>query len=218
MRNKIIAGFLSTALLLIPLAAHANEAVHLNGKLVDGRVYMPLRAAGAQIGAVTTWNQKTQTAIVNKDGKVLEVKLGEFVKMFDNRVYVQFREFNETFFEQDHIVWHPTDLVASSEHITVDLGTLDNEQAFKLVEPLFSKHSDTKEYFKQGKENLHYGLSIAYSGTDKALVTVSTGQKDKYGRYINIYSYKVNVSRYSSGWKVVSYNYTKTEIPDWVYS
>jgi len=92
MKNKIIAGFLSTALLLSPLSAHADEAVHLSGKLVDGRVYMPLRAAGAQIGAITTWNQKTQTATVNKDGKVLEVKLGEFVKMFDNRVYVQFRD------------------------------------------------------------------------------------------------------------------------------
>lgn len=80
MRNKIIAGFLSTALLLIPLAAHADEAVHLNGKLVDGRVYMPLRAAGAHIEAVTTWNQKTQTAIVNKDGKLLEVKLGNLLK------------------------------------------------------------------------------------------------------------------------------------------
>ncbi|GMK37039.1 hypothetical protein PCCS19_00920 [Paenibacillus sp. CCS19] len=218
MKNKIIAGFLSTALLLSPIAAHADEAVHLNGKLVDGRVFMPLRAAGAQIGAVTTWNQKTQTATVKKDGKVLEVKLGEFVKMFDNRVYVQFREFNETFFEQDHIVWHPTDLVSSSEHITVDLGTLDNAQAFKLVEPLFSKHEDSKEYFEEDKDNLYYGLSISYSGTDKALVTVSTGQKDEYGRYIFTCSYKVNVSRNSSGWKIVSYNYIKTEIPDWVNS
>ncbi|WP_458123992.1 stalk domain-containing protein [Paenibacillus sp. Z3-2] len=217
MKNKIIAGLLSTALLLNPLAAHADEAVHLNGKLVDGRVFMPLRAAGDQIGAVTTWNQKTKAATVKKDGKVLEVKLGEYVKMFDNRVYVQFREFNETFFEQDHIVWHPTDLVASSEHITVDIGTLDNAQAFKLVKPLFSKHEDSKEYFED-KDNSYYGLSISYSGTDKAVVTVSTGQKDEYGRYIFICSYKVNVSKYSSGWKVVSYNYTKTEIPDWVYS
>ena len=36
------------------MAAHADEAVHLNGMLVDGRVFMPLRAAGDQFGALTT--------------------------------------------------------------------------------------------------------------------------------------------------------------------
>lgn len=105
---------------------------------------MPLRALGDQIGGVTIWNQKTQTATVKKDGKVLQVKLGEYVKILDNRVYVQFREFNETFFKQDQIVWNPTDLVASSGHITVKLGTLDDAKAFKLglflIEPCGTKN------------------------------------------------------------------------------
>lgn len=216
MKNKIIAGVVSTALLLSPMAAHANETVSLKGKLVDGRVFMPLRAAGDGIGAVTNWNQKTQTATVKKDGKVLEVKLGEFVKLFDNRVYIQFREFNETFFEQDHIYWEPSYLIASSDHITVDLSTLDTDQAFKLVEPQFSKHEESKEYFDEDKEKVLYGLTITYSGTHKAEITVGASQKDQSGRAIYSYQYKVIVIKSSSGWKVVTYNYTSESIPDWV--
>ncbi|WP_054024921.1 copper amine oxidase N-terminal domain-containing protein [Bacillus sp. FJAT-28004] len=208
LRNKLIFGLVSTALLLSPIAAHANEPVRLDGKMVDGRVFMPLRAAGDGIGAETTWNQKSQTATVKKDGKILQAKLGQFVKLFNNRVYIQFREFNETFFETDTIGWNPNGLVADSQHIIVDLKPLTKDEALKLVSDSISMKKERQQFLIETKDSGVRQDMIYWEGFDKFKVTYYAEWNDGKDNY---YASTITVKMKKSGdkWILSSFNYHK---------
>lgn len=189
------------------MAAHANDQVMLDGKIVDGRAFMPLRAAGDGIGAVTTWNQKTQTATVKKDGKVLEVKLGKFVKLFDNRVYIQFREFNETFFENDKIYWNKDVLIASSEHITVNLQPLTKEEAIKIATP--SAQPRWQQFLKE-TEGFNVAEQINWIGLNSFKATYSSAWSNSgYDYYNNLSTIEVTMIKKGNTWIRTSLKYQK---------
>ncbi|MGO4106562.1 stalk domain-containing protein [Paenibacillus sp. YAF4_2] len=44
--------------------------------MVAGRVFVPIRETGEQLGAKISWNQKTKTASIEKDGNKLVAKVG----------------------------------------------------------------------------------------------------------------------------------------------
>lgn len=63
---------------VLPITIHADgEYVHSDvaPTIQNGRTLLPLRAAGEAIGATVDWDQPTQTATAEKDGKVVSFTL-----------------------------------------------------------------------------------------------------------------------------------------------
>lgn len=131
--SKALLGLAAAALLLSPISAHADSYVRLKGKLVDGRTYVPLRAAGEQMKAQIGWNNKTKTATITKDGKKLTATVGIEARLFDGSVYVQFRQINDAFYASEQIIWTPYKLMANTNHVIVSTAPLSNDEAMNLL-------------------------------------------------------------------------------------
>lgn len=58
MKRKLITVIVSTALLLNPMVAQADNDVTVDGKMVAGRVFVPIRETSDQLGSKISWNQK----------------------------------------------------------------------------------------------------------------------------------------------------------------
>lgn len=101
--------------------------------MLDNRVYVPIRENGEQLGAKISWNQKTKTASIQKDGDQLVAKVGPYVKILDGRVYVQLRQVNDTFFDDDPIGWDPMNLMASNNHFYVSVAPFETSDALKMA-------------------------------------------------------------------------------------
>ncbi|MFC5471116.1 copper amine oxidase N-terminal domain-containing protein [Cohnella suwonensis] len=164
MRMKILAGLIGAALMLSPtISAYAAE---VQGKMVDDRIYVPLRYAADQIKAQVSWDNKTKTATMTKDDKQLIAKVGgPFVKVFHGRVYVQFREVNDTFFGVEQVYWYPDSLSAGSDHMRVSLAPLTKDEAMHILYTAIAKANSITNV-KQKREYLQPHF------TDKAINTI----------------------------------------------
>lgn len=115
MNNKIIALMTATLLtfsaattLAQPVKANpaAEEgAIFLNvqGKIVDGRTFVPIREIGTIVGADVSWNQKEKTVTISKSGLEVIVKANSNfvtvnnvqipleipIKIFDGKSFIQ---------------------------------------------------------------------------------------------------------------------------------
>ena len=88
MKTKIVA-YAIALLLLFPVSAFAVDididdakvefCGHTGIPFIDSnnRTQVPLRMTMESLGAVVDWNQKTQTAVVEKDGIRVEVPIGK---------------------------------------------------------------------------------------------------------------------------------------------
>lgn len=207
---KLLVGLLGTALLVNPLVARADESeisVNLDGKYVDGRVYMPLRAAADGMGAATAWNQNTQTATVEKGGIKFEATVGPFVKVFNNRMYVQFREFNNTFFNQESINWVPDYLQAWSNHFFIQLAPLKEEEAVKLATNAISKKKEWQQ-FLQDTAGFNFQENVDWDGFDHYKATYYSEWNKKGDYYASAFEAKMKKS--FGKWVIYSYSYQKS--------
>lgn len=139
MKSKIISGIVSTVLLLSPMVAHADNHVTVDGKMVAGRIFVPIRETGEQLGAKISWNSKTKTASIEKDGNKLVAKVGPYVKIFDGRVYAQLREVNNTFYDNEPVGFDSKSLTAGNSHFYVSVTPLKTSVALKLASEAISK-------------------------------------------------------------------------------
>ncbi|WP_336775515.1 copper amine oxidase N-terminal domain-containing protein [Paenibacillus sp. MMO-58] len=212
-KMKILAGLTGISLLLNPIATYAEDAgiplTVLDGKLVSGRVFMPLRAAGDAIGAKIGWNQKTQTATVEKDGTVFVAKVGPFVKLFNNRVYVQFREFSETFFEQDTILWENNYLQASSAHFLVQTAPLKNAEALKIAAGAVAGKKDRKQFLKE-TDGFFVNEYVTWNGLNQYTARYNSEWNDTRDYYAS--TIEVVMTKSGDRWSAGSFRYYKEQI------
>lgn len=68
----------------VTVSANEEDRSIYNGKVLNGRTYAPIRAVGEKLDAQVGWSNKTKTATVKKDGKVLTIKLGSKVLKVNN--------------------------------------------------------------------------------------------------------------------------------------
>lgn len=209
LRSKFLIGLVSSALLLSPLTAHANNYISLNGKLVDGRIYMPLRAAGDEMKANVNWDQKTKTATLTKDGITLKAKVGPFVKLFDGRVYVQFREVSDTFYNKEQIIWDKSSLVASSNHFILNLRPLKDDEVQKIMIAAIMNNKAAKSFFEEMPKN--YNTLIVFSGLEKLTAKFSVEFTDSKGdNYLS--EIEGLIVKSGTNWKVVSLKQSKIDM------
>lgn len=207
MKNKLISGIISTALILSPIAAHANHYVTVDGKMLDNRVYVPIRETGEQLGAKISWNQKTKTAVIQKDGNQLVAKVGPYVKILDGRVYVQLREVNDTFFDHDPIGWSSSHLMASNNHFYVSVAPLETSTALKLVSASISNKKERAELVEKANGAELTG-ELTWEGFNKFKVNYSVEWKT------GDYSYRtgnIEIKLKRSGEKWIPYSYQYDE-------
>lgn len=204
MKNKIISGILLTGLLLSPNTAHAAIIPLDGGKLVDGRVFVPIREAGVKLGANISWNSKTKTASLEKDGNKLIAKVGPFVKIFDGRAYVQLREVSDTFFDNDPIGWDSATLTAGNSNLITSVAPLKTSDAIKITSNAISKKKEwIKLLEKANREEL--SGSLTWEGFDKFKVVYSV----EWHVYEAYTTGKIEVKMKKSGskWIPSSFNY-----------
>jgi len=58
------------------LSIHDREHEILNGKILNGRTYGPIRAIGEELEAKVNWDNKTKTVTIIKDYKTITLKTG----------------------------------------------------------------------------------------------------------------------------------------------
>ncbi|CAM3910695.1 stalk domain-containing protein [Cohnella lubricantis] len=208
-KYKLLAGLLGTAVLVSPLAAHAEDEAApqytvLDGKYLDDRVYMPLRAAADGIGAVTTWNQKTKTATVELNGKRFEATVGPYVKLFDNRIYVQFRQFDSTFFDPNHIIWQREHLQASSDRFIIQVAPLKDAEAVKFATNAIAKKPQRKQFLKD-TDGFFAQEYVYWEGFDKYKVIYNSEWNADGEYYSSTIEAKMKKSNHQ--WVIYSFNY-----------
>ncbi|MGE7947954.1 copper amine oxidase N-terminal domain-containing protein [Lysinibacillus sp. NPDC093688] len=64
-------------------ASENNYGIY-NGKVVNGRLYAPIRAVGEKIQAEVSWDKATKTATLIKDKKVIKLTLGSKILKVNN--------------------------------------------------------------------------------------------------------------------------------------
>ncbi|MGE8034083.1 hypothetical protein B1B04_20455 [Lysinibacillus sp. KCTC 33748] len=64
--------------------ASENKYGIYNGKVVNGRLYAPIRAVGEKIQAEVSWDKATKTATLIKDKKVIKLTLGSKILKVNN--------------------------------------------------------------------------------------------------------------------------------------
>jgi len=64
--------------------ASENDYGIYNGKVVNGRLYAPIRAVGEKIEAQVSWDKATKTATLIKDKKVIKLTLGSKILKVNN--------------------------------------------------------------------------------------------------------------------------------------
>ncbi|OAB40914.1 hypothetical protein PMSD_00785 [Paenibacillus macquariensis subsp. defensor] len=140
---------------------------------------MPLRAARDGMKANVTWDQKTKTATLTKDGITLKAKVGQFVKLFDGRVYVQFREVSDTLYNKELIIWDKSGLIASSDHFILNLRPLKDDEVQKIMTAAIMNNKAAKSFFEEIPNN--YNTHIVYSGLEKLTALFSVEYTDSKG-------------------------------------
>lgn len=74
-----------------------------------------------------------------KDGKKLEALVGRNARLFDDRIYVQARAINETFFDSEELTWVSSSHYAASNHMNVSAAPLTNDEATNIRHTAFAK-------------------------------------------------------------------------------
>ncbi|WP_342532485.1 copper amine oxidase N-terminal domain-containing protein [Lysinibacillus sp. FSL K6-0057] len=77
--------------------ASENDNQIYNGKVVNGRLYVPIRAVGEKIKAQVSWDATTKTATLIKGKKVIKMTLGSKILKVNNEQ----RQMDAFFYQSD---------------------------------------------------------------------------------------------------------------------
>ncbi len=132
-----------------------------------------------------------------------------FVKLFDGRVYVQFREVSDTLYNKELINWDKSSLVASSNHFLLNLAPLKAEEVEKMLTAVIMKNKAVKSLFAEFSE--YYNTHIYYSWLEKLTARFNAEYGDANGDY---YASPIEgvIVKYGNKWTVTSLKPTKTGI------
>ncbi|GLX71287.1 copper amine oxidase N-terminal domain-containing protein [Paenibacillus glycanilyticus] len=189
MKKTVLVGLMSAALMVGPVSSYAaNDDVatlSLKGILSEGRLYAPLRVTGEKLGAKISWNQKTNTASLNKDGQTFTAIVGNGALLISGKVYVQFKALNNFFYPDDYIKWNKSTMIGSSEHIEVQAYPLTDEQAIKFAtKALDGMHGTQKREWNKFLINLH-GLMDKEIEWNSSYTQYTASFEDSWGDHRN---------------------------------
>ncbi|CAM4462907.1 hypothetical protein FHS16_003100 [Paenibacillus endophyticus] len=207
MRNIIISGILATGLLLSPISAHAAITKLDGGKLIAGRVFVPIRETGVTLGAKINWDSKTKTASLEKDEKKLIAKVGPFVKLIDGRVYVQLREVSSIFFANDPFGWDSATLTAGNSNLMSSVAPLQTSEALKITSNAISKKKEWVHLLEKA-DNEELSGSLTWDGLDTFKVVYSV-EWHVYEAYTTG-TIEVKMKKSGSKWIPSSFNYRES--------
>ncbi|MCK9860697.1 hypothetical protein CFI03_019230 [Paenibacillus sp. ATY16] len=146
---------------------------------------------------------------MEKDGTVFVAKVGPFVKLFNNRVYVQFREFNETFFEQDTILWENNYLQASSAHFLVQTAPLKNVEALKIAAGAVAGKKERKQFLKE-TDWFFVNEYVTWNGINQYTARYNSEWNDTRDYYAS--TVEVVMTKSGDRWTAGSFRYYKEQI------
>ncbi|MCM3172289.1 MULTISPECIES: stalk domain-containing protein [unclassified Paenibacillus] len=217
-------SLLSGALMFSPMSSYAaddqyDEYDGVNGLLYEGRLYAPLRSISTNYLFIydekldkyfdvnISWDQKTKTASLTKDGKTFNATVGNGVLLRNGSVYVQFKALSNFFYPKDTIKWDKSSLTGNSEHLKVYARPLADNQALTLATNAMAK----KKYWIQfNKNNVELGLPQSeYIQWNKSLTKYKAvfHSDGIVGDYNYSYGIEAEMTKKVNGWTITSFNY-----------
>ncbi|MGE7690429.1 copper amine oxidase N-terminal domain-containing protein [Lysinibacillus sp. NPDC097214] len=143
-----------------------------NGKVVNGRLYAPIRAVGENIKAQVSWDGATKTATFIKDKKVIKMTLGSKILKVNNEQL----QMDVSLLLENGSIFLPIRFIGDA------IGYKTTWNQYNRIAGLFSEQEQVKESITVYAQPLFYkdGFKLLGEAINKVNNVANVAQKRQY--------------------------------------